>query len=564
MSIYKEIKNTGIDLFISYHPKVIQLKRESKILHKELKSKGLSLMQCQELTAKQNGFQNWYNFIHLIKRHYQQDLDFVPFILTTDKNPPKKENYKLKGMNNSKTLHEDGKDNPILLGYDINFGHYKWQNDHSMKTHQMILGSTIYKKYDVYLANQAMKENRSLIFFNGEGDNDTLKALLKSAIDKNRRSDVKIVNFKNYSLYPEHEHKIQDNFLGSSSGLTELFYSMIDISEDFWKGRCISLLSAVMQYLVFHRDTNKQTITLHRIKELLSLENFLEVLKEKNIPLHIKNSFISYIESLPNFKFDKSIKNEHAVVQHNYLSEKLINILNELIDSGYFVQDDKAINLHNLLDKQNQNIYIIQFSSDNKNLNEKLNNLFMNAIKGKIANLLGVSLDLNEKEYLEKKNINRNVLYLFIRSCYLPKGIAVLPAQARSQGLSLNFSYSNMSELQNYSNENEAASIIANTNTKIFSALEEDYNTVALLEKFKNEVSEESVLNIKDDLISVDINMNRRKNNHVWLVKRGYASQISFDSPYEPTSIIASENIKIFMKLEDPKETYDLFEKSRD
>ena len=30
MTIYYKIKNTGIDLFISYHPKVIQLKREAK------------------------------------------------------------------------------------------------------------------------------------------------------------------------------------------------------------------------------------------------------------------------------------------------------------------------------------------------------------------------------------------------------------------------------------------------------------------------------------------------------------------------------------------------------
>ena len=150
MSIYEEVKNIGIDLFVSYHPKVIQLKRESKALHKELKSKGLSLMQCQELTAKQNGFNNWYNFIHLIKRHYQQDLDNVPFVITKDKQATVYSKEKIKDhTKNSKWLGYE-ENNPILLGYDINFGHYKWQNDNSMKTHQMILGESVYKKYEFW------------------------------------------------------------------------------------------------------------------------------------------------------------------------------------------------------------------------------------------------------------------------------------------------------------------------------------------------------------------------------------------------------------------------------
>ena len=96
--------------------------------------------------------------------------------------------------------------------------------------------------------------------------------------------------------------------------------------------------------------------------------------------------------------------------------------------------------------------------------------------------------------------------------------------------------------------------------SKIFSSLENEPKTVALLEKYKNEVSGESVLNINDNTLSININYNKRKNDHVWLIKKGNASQISFDFTDDEFSNIPSKNISIRMKLEDPEETYNLFE----
>jgi hypothetical protein len=559
MSIYKEIKNTGIDLFVSYHPKVIQLKKESKVLHKELKSKGLSLMQCQELAAKQNGFHNWYNFIHLIKRHYQQDLDNVPFILTTSKHTPLKSDYQTKfndHVNNSRWLGKDEEDNPILLGYDINFGHYKWQNDSSMKTHQLILGQSIYKRYDVYLANQTMKNNRSMVFFNGEGDNDTLKSLVNSAIENKRQSNLKVINFKNSSVFPEYEYKIQDNFSGSSGMLTEMFFSMIDAEESL-KAKIVSLISSVMMYLVYKRDLEKKSINLEKIRATILLENIVAASKEKALPDHISMALRVYLNNLSEKKSQFSV--EELLVKHEEVRQPFDNLLKVLVETKLFDSDEKSINLSSFIDKDKSHTYIFQFES-NDNRSELLQKLLLNSIKGSIATKLGATIEGSTDQIQAMTKQNRNVLYVFIRSCFTPKGIAVLPAQARSLGLSINFSYSSLSRLEELSSQREVEVMVANTNTKIFSTLEGDYQTVALLEKYKNEVSEESVLNLRDDSISVNINFNRRKNDHVWLVKRGYASQVSFDSPYEPTSIVASDNIKVFMKLEDPKETYDLFE----
>ena len=561
MSIYKEIKNVGIDLFVSYHPKVIQLKKESKVLHKELKSKGLSLMQCQELTAKQNGFHNWYNFIHLIKRHYQQSLDNVPFILTTSKELPIQSEHKakIKGCTNGSKYLNYSEDNPILLGYDINFGHYKWQNDNSMNTHQIILGESIYREYDVYLANQTMKNKRSMVFLNGEVDNNTLDSLVKSAIENGRKSDLKLINFKNSSIFPDYEHKIQNNFLGSSGMLTETFFSMIEVEDEF-KTKTLSLIACIMLYLAYKRDLENTKITLERIREIILLENIVAASQEKSIPSHIYSSLTNYLNSLSEKENKQSIG--EILVKHEKLREPIDELLKILIDTEMFNNDEKSVNLDSLIEKNNHHIYIVQFSYSNINISKKLHILFLNSIKSSMARKLGSTIEGSTDQIEEKVKQNRNVLYVFIRSCYSPKGVSVLSAQARSLGLSFSFSYSSLTKLEELSSKIEAVSIIANTNTKIFSTLESDYQTVALLERYKNEVSEGSVLNINDNSLSININLNRRKKDHVWLVKRGYASQVSFDSPYEPISDISSKNISIRMKLEDPTETYDSLEKS--
>ena len=560
MSIYKEIKNVGIDLFVSYHPKVIQLKKESKVLHRELKSKGLSLMQCQELTAKQNGFHNWYNFIHLIKRHYQRGLDNVPFILTTDKNIPTKLDYQAK-LNYSKCFTKGESDNPLLLGYDINFGHYKWQNDYSMKTHQLILGESIYKKYDVHLANQAMNNNRSLVFFNGEGDNDTLKSLVNSAIEKGRQSDLKIMNFKNSSIFPQYECKIKDKFLGSSGMLTEIFISMIALDEEL-KAKLILFISATIMYLVYKRDSENTDITLAKIREIILFKNLASASQDKYLPSHISSSFKYYFNELSE-KINKASIDE-MLAKHEQLREPFDVVLKSLVDSNMFNNDEKSICLDSFIEKNNSHIYIAQFDARDKYHSEIFHKLFLNSIKSSIATALGVSLEGSVDQIEAKRNKNTNVLYVFIRSCYTPKAISVLPSQARSLGLSLSFSYSSLTKLEELSDKSETESVIANTNTKIFSTLEGDYQTITLLEKYKNEVSEVSegsVLNINDSSLSININLDRRKKDYVWLVKRGYASQVSFDSPYEPISDTSSKNISIRMKLEEPNEMYYLFEK---
>jgi len=136
--------------------------------------------------------------------------------------------------------------------------------------------------------------------------------------------------------------------------------------------------------------------------------------------------------------------------------------------------------------------------------------------------------------------------------------MSVVPAQARSLGISVTFSYPSVSRMEEINGVAETVSSLANCNTKIFAPNDTDPKTIALLNKYKDEVDESSILNTKQDDISVNIHTTRLKKDYVWILKKGYASQISFDPPYDKYSI-ASFNVKVKMKLEEPQETYALF-----
>ena len=83
--------------------------------------------------------------------------------------------------------------------------------------------------------------------------------------------------------------------------------------------------------------------------------------------------------------------------------------------------------------------------------------------------------------------------------------LKVLSAQARSLGLSINFSYSNLKEMKVFNIDQDLQTILANTNTKIFSTTKEDEETVKLLEKYKSEVSKDSIISMRAKEIYINI-----------------------------------------------------------
>lgn len=482
MSILKDIKDVGLDVFISYHPVVVRLKRESKNLHKELKPQGFSLMQCQEIIAKRHGFNNWYHFFQLIKKHYQIGLEQIPFKITT----------KLE------------KNDHFLVGYDINFGHYKWQDDSSMRTHQLIIGQDIFKDYDMFLAMQAIEKGNEVVFINGANDPQTIQSLKYHANTYRRAEHLKIIDSNS-------TQKFYNHFCMGSGGLTEIIISCLERDDsDLWMGKKISFLSSLIMALVYKRDTNKSILSLELIKEYLDLNKYIE-LSKGDLPHHIKVAMKNYLKLLPDFNLEKPTS-EKTLEFHTFITGEINDCIDEILSLNILSNDISSIHIGRFLDRD-KSIYIF-------NTEKPIHQKFLTSlIRQSLAKKLGSPIEGHPQIY--KGSIS---LYnIFLRECYLIRGMAVMPAQARSLGISMTYSYSSLSKMREILNV-ECDSLIANCNTKIIGAKE--YDSIDHFNVYKKEVTLNEVqwsINIKDEKI---------KNDYLWIMKRNDASQVSFKKDY--------------------------------
>ena len=239
----------------------------------------------------------------------------------------------------------------------------------------------------------------------------------------------------------------------------------------------------------------------------------IKKIETEKLPIYIKDIIESYIEKMNNSNIDE-------LKQYQIISNYLVEKVDKLIATNMFNDDEFSIDLKSMLDKGKKSIWIIQMP-----LYDKVSQVILSFLKTNVVESLGVSLEMNINIFSEilskKRKLNNEVLYVFIRSCYTPKGIAVMPSQSRSLGLSLNFSYANAIEFEKFNDQENIQSIIHNTNTKIFSPIKDD-QTMLLLNIAKSEELQNSILTKNNK-------KNQQKQNYVWLVKGIHFSQISFD-----------------------------------
>lgn len=482
MSLYTSLRNTSLDLFIAYHPKVIEFKRKAKLLHKELKSTGVSLMQSQEIIAKEHGFNNWYHFMVIIKKHYHRDLEDIPFIITKTIDPISKN---------------------FLLGYDTNFDYYKWQDKNASTTHRVILGKSVYKSYDLFIAKQAIDQGQPVIFFNGQGDGATLDKFVNATLESGRGHELVIINLGE-SKYPKYERKLAPLLEGSASALTSQMALLLDVKEvsdtnftDKEMGDAINILSFVFMGLA-HKQI---PITFENLKRYMVLENLIELAESitlKHIHDGIKNYFLS-------------LQNDDNFAIHSKTISHILPIIDTLLTDSIF--NINGLSVNNLLSPHTRPVYIVQFAKDTHPLVVKF---IMSSLKVCAPKYLGAPLDSAQpmpRLYTTS---------VFIRQCPLFKNFVITSSQMRSLGISINFSYGTFDTLKQIVTAEEAFMMLQNYATKIISSQETE--AFKYLTRHLPEYQQEQYAPNK---YSVTITSTEAPGG-IWLIKEGDVSQISF------------------------------------
>ena len=371
-----------------------------------------------------------------------------------------------------------------------------WFNNSDMRTHILVFGSTGAGKTETLLSlgYNALVQGSGLIYVDGKGENVLFTKVFAMARTMGREDDVLVVNYMTGAkdVFGPQEYKLSNTLnpfsSGSSGGLTELMVSLMDGGEgggDMWKGRAISLISAVMMALVYMRDQKELLLDVEAIREYLIIDNIIKLYKtRKDFPTHIRNALRAYLVSLPGFQESAPKQGETVLEQHGYLQMQFTKMLGSLSDSYGFIfktnlgeVDFKDVVL-------NRRILVVLLPALEKSTDElaNLGKIIVACLKQMMAAALGASIEGSYADVVETKPTTADMPFMTILDeygYYAVKGSAVMPAQARSLGFCMIFAGQDLPAFEKASKE-EAASIIANCNIKICMKLEDPKDTYEL------------------------------------------------------------------------------------
>lgn len=345
------------------------------------------------------------------------------------------------------------------------------------------------------LAFNSLVQGSGLIYVDGKGDVGLFSKIFSMARRVGREDDILVINYMTGSrdvLGPQ-ENKLSNTLnpfaQGSSGGLTELLVSLMDDggSDGMWKGRAISLISAIMMALCHMRDTDGLLLDIDVIREHLILDNIIKLNKRRDLPANIRQSIRGYLVSLPGFQEGAPKQNETALEQHGYLQMQFTRLLGSLSDTyGYIFKTNLGeVDFKDVV--LNRRILVVLLPALEKSSDElaNLGKIIVACLKQMMAEGLGNKLEGTHDDVIETRPTKSPTPFVCILDeygYYSVKGAAVMPAQARSLGFSMIFAGQDYAAFKK-GDEKEAESIVANCNIKIFMKLEDPMATYELFEK---------------------------------------------------------------------------------
>lgn len=417
------------------------------------------------------------------------------------------------------------------FGNEINDKQEIWFNNSDMRTHILVFGSTGAGKTEALLSigYNALVQGSGLIYVDGKGDNALFTKVFSMARSMGREDDILLVNYMTGAkdVFGPQETKLSNTMnpfsSGSTGGLTELMVSLMDGGGgggDMWKGRAISLMSAIMMALVYMRDQKEILLDVEVIRENLILDNIIKLFKNRrDFPTDIRTALRSYLVSLPGFQENAPKQNDTVLEQHGYLQMQFTKLLGSLSDTYGFIFKTNLAEVDFKDVVLNRRILVVLLPALEKSPDElaNLGKIVIASLKQMMASALGATVEGTHKEVVGTKPTTAPMPFLTILDeygYYAVPGSAVMPAQARSLGFCMVFAGQDLPAFEKASKE-EAASIIANCNIKICMKLEDPKDTLELFMASAGEatVTSGSSFEMKDGkfIPSMSASVERRK-----------------------------------------------------
>ncbi len=172
-----------------------------------------------------------------------------------------------------------------------------WFNNDDMRTHVLIFGSTGSGKTVALtsLSYNALLQGSGFLYVDGKGDNSLFASVFSMCRTMGREDDLLLINFMTGArdVVGAQEKRLSNTMnpfcSGSSSMLSQLVVSLMDSGSqssdgDMWKGRAIVFVEALMKVLVYMRDKGKILLDANAIRNYFELQRLEAIAMDYMFP----------------------------------------------------------------------------------------------------------------------------------------------------------------------------------------------------------------------------------------------------------------------------------------
>jgi intracellular multiplication protein IcmO len=401
----------------------------------------------------------------------------------------------------------------LFLGNEERSSEEVWFTNTDARTHILYLGTTGSGKTEGLkaLATNALGWGSGFIYVDGKADTDLWGSISALARRFGRDDDLLVLNY----MTGNSDNRIASNTVnpfsqGSASYLTNLLVSLMpEVQGDnaMWKDRAVALISALMPVMTWLRTHQEVPLNISTIREALNFKKVIEYSRRPEVPERLRKGVIGYLDTLPGytssaFNDDGTEKPnpsgppmDYSTIyqQHGYLAMQFTRQLQSLADDYGYIFEAPSADIDMMDVVLNRRILVVLIPALEKSADETANlgKIIGSMLKGMMGATLGSSVEGDTDMALENKPTRATTPFMAIFDevgYYTTQGMAVMAAQARSLGFSLVFAGQDLPALEKRVKE-EARSITANCNIKIFGKLEDPTQTKEFFEKTVGETS---------------------------------------------------------------------------
>ena len=485
----------------------------------------------------------------------------------------------IKGLWRTPKYYGHNGDGIMFVGNQQKTNRELWLSNNDARTHILYLGTTGSGKTEGLksLIANALTWGSGFVYVDGKADTDLWASIYAMARRFGREDDLMILNYMTGNRDAATLSNTMNPFsYGSASYLTNMMVGLMDEAGGdtaMWKGRAVSLMGALMPALTYKRDKDELLLDVQVIRDALNFKDLVRLSREKTVPERIRKGLKGYLDTLPGYVDDAFDDNGDEKPpgpgnpgadmtvprqQHGYLTMQFTRSLQSLADEyGHIFRTQLAdIDMMDIVLNRRMMLVLIPALEKSGDEAANLGKIIAANIKGMMGATLGSDVEGDWETVIENKATRSNSPFITVFDevgYYTASGMAVMAAQARSLGFSLIFAAQDLPALEKRVKE-EARSITANCNIKIFGKLEDPTQT---REFFENTVGSATISKVSsfDAATGSFGGYSEQKGASVSDVKKANYGELKKQKEGEAHISFMSDTLEVKMFYANPKKT---------